>query len=41
MLNKTFGPKKGKEIKQNLTRPENIDICACLSFEHNCQSFTS
>ena len=28
---------KGKKVKQNWARPENFDICFCVSFDCNCQ----
>ena len=28
---------KNKKIKQNLTVPQNFDICCCISFDRYCQ----
>ena len=32
---------KSKKIKQNLTRPENFDICFCKYFDRYCQKLIS
>ena len=34
---KTVGNLKIKEIKENWTRPENFDICFCVSFDRYYQ----
>lgn len=31
--------KKSQEIKQNYTRPKNVDTCFCVFFEDQCKNF--